>query len=208
MKQSITHEEAFASLAQGLLPARTSPSTATPRASTCAPPDLRSVPLQVPAPTVQPAEPRSAEGRAEVRPDEWIALGYRVHGGWGSFLTLGIRVGLHAMRAFEAGRRELDVTYFHSLYSPRACVADGLMLSTFATPGQATFRIVPHRGAPGAFGEALIRHKPTGRALRYVLPTSALALLDEANGLPEREGFDVVWAAPAETLFWIAPGLA
>ena len=31
-------------------------------------------------------------------PDEWIALGTRVHGGFGSFIPVGIRIGLDALR--------------------------------------------------------------------------------------------------------------
>lgn len=194
----ITPDQAFQSLLEGLLPA---PPPAPPQQ-----PQVLERPLQVLESQLEPPEARAEVRTTEVRASEWIALGYQVHGGWGSFLTLGIRIGMEATRRFEATRRTLDVTYLHSMPSPRACVADGLLLSTFATPGQNTLRIVPHRGAPGTFGEAIVRHVPTGRSVRYLLPHSALALLNGANELQEREGFDLIMNTPQEALFWIVPG--
>lgn len=44
-------------------------------------------------------------------PDEWVRLGERVHGGFGTYVALGIRIGLDAMKRLEAKPRDLDVTY-------------------------------------------------------------------------------------------------
>ena len=40
--------------------------------------------------------------RAET-PEEWITLGARVHGGFGSFIPVGIRIGLDALQRLDAG---------------------------------------------------------------------------------------------------------
>ena len=42
-------------------------------------------------------------------PDEWIALGARVHGGFGSFIPVGIRIGLNALASLNATPREVTV---------------------------------------------------------------------------------------------------
>jgi hypothetical protein len=38
--------------------------------------------------------------RAET-PEEWIALGARVHGAFGAFIPLGIKIGLDAVKRLE-----------------------------------------------------------------------------------------------------------
>jgi hypothetical protein len=40
-------------------------------------------------------------------PEEWVALGARVHGAFGSFIPLGIKIGLNVLRhgAFDAAIR-------------------------------------------------------------------------------------------------------
>jgi hypothetical protein len=43
----------------------------------------------------------SASIRAET-PEEWIKLGARVHGGFGSFIPVGIRIGEDAMKRLNA----------------------------------------------------------------------------------------------------------
>src|SRR3974390_1979146 len=49
--------------------------------------------------------------------DEWIALGTRVHGGFGAFIPLGIRIGLDAMERLNAHPRELAVTYYERRFA-------------------------------------------------------------------------------------------
>ena len=41
--------------------------------------------------------------RAET-PEEWIALGARVHGAFGAFIPLGIKIGLDAVKRLSQGR--------------------------------------------------------------------------------------------------------
>jgi hypothetical protein len=42
-------------------------------------------------------------------PDEWVALGARVHGAFGAFIPLGIEIGLDAAKRLDAKPRELTV---------------------------------------------------------------------------------------------------
>ena len=40
-------------------------------------------------------------------PDQWIALGARVHGAFGAFIPVGIKIGLDAVKRLNAKPREL-----------------------------------------------------------------------------------------------------
>ena len=62
-------------------------------------------------------------------PEEWIALGARVHGAFGSFIPLGIKIGLDAVNRLHAKPRELTVLYCDSDASPCACFADGIAIA-------------------------------------------------------------------------------
>ena len=68
-------------------------------------------------------------------PDEWIALGARVHGAFGAFIPLGIKIGLDAVDRLKAQPRELTVLYYDSDKSPCACFADGIAIATRASVG-------------------------------------------------------------------------
>ena len=39
-------------------------------------------------------------------PEEWITLGARVHGAFGAFIPLGIKIGLDAVNCLDAKPRE------------------------------------------------------------------------------------------------------
>lgn len=84
--------------------------------------------------------------RAE-KPDEWVRLGQRVHGGFGTYIALGIRIGLDALKRLEAKPRDLDVTYQNGPDAPCPCVVDGIMIATVATPGQNSLRLMPTKDA-------------------------------------------------------------
>ena len=53
----------------------------------------------------------SLPARAET-PAQWIELGARVHGAFGAFIPVGIRIGLDAKERIEADARGLAVTYY------------------------------------------------------------------------------------------------
>ena len=44
-------------------------------------------------------------------PEEWVTLGARVHGAFGAFIPLGIKIGLDAVKRLNARPRELTVLY-------------------------------------------------------------------------------------------------
>ena len=54
----------------------------------------------------------SSEASAETK-DEWIALGARIHGAFGPFIPVGIRIGLDAVDRLKPGTRDLTVTYYN-----------------------------------------------------------------------------------------------
>lgn len=50
----------------------------------------------------------ASTARAETS-DEWVKLGERIHGGFGSYIALGIRVHLHAVEQLHTKLRELQM---------------------------------------------------------------------------------------------------
>src|SRR5438094_8379832 len=78
-------------------------------------------------------------------PAQWIELGARVHGAFGAFIPIGIRIGLDAKERIKAPRG-LTVTYYTGEKAPCPCIADGVMLATGASPGQGTLVIAPDKG--------------------------------------------------------------
>jgi hypothetical protein len=137
-------------------------------------------------------------------PEEWIKLGETVHGGFGTLIPLGIRIGLDARERLKAAPRELEVTYYDGSGTPCACVVDGILIATSASPGQGTLRVAAEKAPAGFMGEALIRHRKTGEMLRYRIPASAYGeVLSWNNGRSPRERYDIVMQAPATMLFTV-----
>lgn len=64
-------------------------------------------------------------------PEEWIALGTRVHGGFGAFIPLGIKIGLDAAERLKSHPRELNVLYYDSDKSPVLALPTGSRLPLF-----------------------------------------------------------------------------
>src|SRR5215475_3029975 len=58
-------------------------------------------------------------------PEEWVKLGARVHGGFGAFIPVGIRIGEDAMKRLNAQPRELSVLYYSGEAVPCPCSVDG-----------------------------------------------------------------------------------
>jgi FmdE, Molybdenum formylmethanofuran dehydrogenase operon len=143
-----------------------------------------------------PTEDRSAENR-----DYWIERGAQVHGGFGSLIALGVRIGEDAMKQLLAERRELDVTYFNGSNAPCPCVIDGIGIVTMASLGQGTLRMAVEPAAEGLFGRVLFRHRKTGGAVEYTIPDSAVPLMQTANTQPPDKRWDMVMDAMESTLF-------
>ena len=118
--------------------------------------------------------------RAET-PEEWVKLLSRVHGGFGSFLPVGIRIGDDAMQRLGARPRELDVTFYQGEGTPCPCAADGVMLAVYASPGQGTLHIAPEKSPPGTFAVVVVRPRKGGDGMKYTVPMSFMPKLGQIN---------------------------
>jgi formylmethanofuran dehydrogenase subunit E len=137
-------------------------------------------------------------------PDEWIALGARVHGAFGSFIPLGIKIGLDAVSRLDAKPRELAVLYYDSNASPCACFADGIAIATYASVGQRTLVIAPEKAPDGVLAIVVIRPRQGGPGVKYTIPTSDLAKLGPMNAsLDPRGRWDAVMKD--DSLFSVEP---
>jgi formylmethanofuran dehydrogenase subunit E len=107
-------------------------------------------------------------GHAETKED-WITLGARIHGAFGPFIPVGIRIGLDAVDKLKADPRGLSVVYYNGTKPPCPCVADGVMIATQASPGQGTLQISPDKAPDGAMAVIVIKNRKTGESLRYTI---------------------------------------
>jgi FmdE, Molybdenum formylmethanofuran dehydrogenase operon len=131
-------------------------------------------------------------GRAET-PEEWIALGARVHGAFGAFIPLGIKIGLDAVNRLNAKPRELSVLYYDSNAAPCACFADGIAIATYASIGQRTLVVSADKAPDSALAVVVIRPRHGGPGFRYTIPVSALPKLGAMNAkLDPRGRWDAV----------------
>jgi formylmethanofuran dehydrogenase subunit E len=101
--------------------------------------------------------------------DEWIALGTRIHGGFGPFIPMGIRIGLDAKEKLKPDARGLSILFYSGEKSPCPCIADGIMIATQASPGQGTLQIAAEKAPSGQLAVAIIRNRKTGEGLRYAV---------------------------------------
>jgi formylmethanofuran dehydrogenase subunit E len=108
----------------------------------------------------------SAPAASETR-EQWIELGARVHGAFGAFIPVGIRIGVDARERLKAEPRGLAVVYFSGEKPPCPCVADGVMIATGASPGQGTLQISSEKAPPGFMAVIMIRNRKTGEGIRY-----------------------------------------
>jgi formylmethanofuran dehydrogenase subunit E len=133
--------------------------------------------------------------RAET-PEEWITLGARVHGGFGAYIPVGIRIGLDALQRLDAKPREVTVLYYDSDKAPCACFADGIALATVATLGARTMRLAPEKAPDGAMAVVVVRNKRTGAAVKYTVADTWIPKLAEWNRtLEPRARYDEVMKA-------------
>ena len=129
-------------------------------------------------------------------PDEWITLGARIHGAFGAFIPIGIRIGLDSVQRLDAKPRELIVTYYDSDASPCACIADGIMLATTASPGQRSMIVASEKAPADLLAEVVIRNKRTGESVRYRVASRWMAEIGKWNRtLDERGRYDAVMGA-------------
>src|SRR3974377_2357610 len=142
-------------------------------------------------------------GGAET-PEESIALGARVHGAFGAFIPLGIKIGLDGVNRLNAKPRELAVLYYDVTASPCACFADGIAIATYASVGQRTLVIAPEKAPDGALAVVVIRPRQGGSGFKYTIPSSDLAKLGSMNAqLDPRGRWDAVMKD--DSLFSVEP---
>src|SRR5438552_18659382 len=122
-----------------------------------------------------------AGGAHAETPEQWVELLTRVHGGFGSFLPAGIRIGEDAMQRLNAKSRELSVVFYQGEGVPCPCPADGVMLAVDASPGQGTLQVAAEKSPPGTFAVVVIRPRRGGDGLKYTVPMSHMARLGEIN---------------------------
>ena len=137
-------------------------------------------------------------------PDEWVALGARVHGAFGAFIPVGIKIGLDAVKRLNAKPRELTVLYYDNDSSPCACFADGIAIATYASVGQRTLTISPEKAPAGDAAVVVIRPRQGGPGFKYTIPMAALTKLGPMNKeLDPRGRYDAVMAT--DGLFDVQP---
>jgi formylmethanofuran dehydrogenase subunit E len=114
-------------------------------------------------------------------PEQWVALLTRVHGGFGSFLPVGIRIGEDVMKRLNAKPRELDVTFYQGEGTPCPCAADGVSLAVYASAGQGTLHIAPEKSPSGTFAVVIIKPRKGGEGLKYTVLMSVMPKLGQIN---------------------------
>lgn len=136
--------------------------------------------------------------------DAWIKMGKQVHGGFGSLIALGIRLGDDAMKRLSAGPRDLDVTFYSSKNAPCACVADGILIAVSASPGQGTLRVSPDMADEGLFARIEFKNRKNGQQAEYKIPIAIWPTLRDLNKRTEIERWDGVMALKDDELFILA----
>jgi formylmethanofuran dehydrogenase subunit E len=111
----------------------------------------------------------AASGAHAETKDEWITLGTRIHGAFGPFIPVGIRIGLDARERLHAEPRGLTVAFYNGEKPPCPCIADGILIATQASPGQGTLQISPEKAPQGLMALIVIKNRKTGDALRYTI---------------------------------------
>jgi len=136
----------------------------------------------------------SSSARSETR-EQWIELGARVHGAFGAFIPVGIRIGLDAQEKLKADKRGLSVTFYNGEKPPCPCVADGVMIATQASPGQGTLQMSPEKAPPGIMSMIIIRNRKTGEGVKYTISDDWLPIILGWNKLDPPARFDAAMAA-------------
>jgi formylmethanofuran dehydrogenase subunit E len=126
------------------------------------------------------ASPCATTARAET-PEEWIALGARVHGGFGAFIPIGIRIGLDALPRLKMEPRGVTVVFQSGEKAPCPCIADGVMLATQASPGQGTLQVAAEKAPAGLLAAVVIRDRKSGAGVRYTIKNEWLAKVIDWN---------------------------
>lgn len=98
--------------------------------------------------------------------DEWKAcvLTNEIHGHLGIFSLAGVKMGILALEYFDVGRDALSVTSWAGYAPPLSCLNDGIQVSTGATLGQGTIRVLN-----GSLPSAMVLFNNNGREILMTL---------------------------------------
>lgn len=140
---------------------------------------------------------------AQPTPEDWVQWGSVVHGGFGSHIALGIRIGQDALHRLQAQRREVQVWVTEGPAAPCPCLADGLTVATSASAGQRSLAVLARTDEPGLLAKVVIEKKSTHEQLTYKVPASAAAWLQEVNASPPIQRLTRVLDAPASVLYTV-----
>lgn len=135
--------------------------------------------------------------------EEWITLGARVHGGFGPFIPVGIRIGLDALERLKAPRHEVIVTYYDAGLPPCPCIADGIMIATQATPAQKMMIFSPEKPPEEFMAVIVIRNRKTNEAARYTIAKDWHSKILAWRALDPSSRYDA--GMSAEGLFEVEP---
>jgi formylmethanofuran dehydrogenase subunit E len=135
--------------------------------------------------------------------EQWIELGGRIHGAFGSFIPVGIRIGLDAKEKLKADARGLSVIYYNGEKPPCPCIADGVMIATQASPGQGTLGLSLEKAPLGIMAVIIIRNRKTGEGIKYSISDEWLPKILAWNKSEPTARFDA--AMTAEGLFKSEP---
>jgi hypothetical protein len=114
-------------------------------------------------------------------PVEWIRVSEQVYGEFNTFIAIGIRIGLDALQRLDAKPGDVHVTYINGAKTPCACVADGVMIATRATPGREAIDVARVFVRPDLMGAVIVSEYKTGKRLRYDIAAAHLPKLIEWN---------------------------
>lgn len=141
---------------------------------------------------------------ATITVQDWVSWGEVVHGGFGSHIALGIRIGQDALKRLDAKRRDVEVIVTEGAKAPCACVADGLTVATAASAGQRSLSVLPKSADDSFMVTVEVRKKKSEKAVTYRIPAAAQAALGNMNiGKTPAERFALVMSAPEATLYSI-----
>ena len=102
-------------------------------------------------------------------PEEWVALGARVHGFFGGFIPAGIRVGLDALERLKAKPRTLYRQVLEGREGRVPVHARRRHARHQRQPGQGTVAIAPDPAPAGIYAVIVIRDRKTGEGVKYTV---------------------------------------
>lgn len=137
--------------------------------------------------------------------EQWTQWGTVVHGGFGSLIAYGIRIGDDALKRLDAERRQVIVEYADNPAAPCACVADGIGIAVTASVGQRSLKISETNAPNHLLGRVKFTHKTTQQSVVYELPMAALGMMGDINmRVPASQRYDAVMQLDSHKLFSVS----